>query len=83
MLSPISMWVAPEARGKSIGAALIAAVVDWARRQGFDRLLLDVADDNIPAISLYARKGFEPTGAVSSLPAPREHIVEHERALKL
>jgi GNAT superfamily N-acetyltransferase len=79
----LSMWVAPGQRGKGVGEALVDAVADWARSMGFTRLLLDVADENGPAIALYARMGFEPTGETSALPFPREHILEHERALEL
>lgn len=79
----LSMWVSPTARGKGVGEALIDAVVDWARSEGFGRLLLEVADENAPAIALYDRKGFKPTGATTTLPPPREHIREHERALEL
>lgn len=77
----LSMWVAPEARGKGVGDALIDTVVGWARSAGYSRLLLDVGDHNEPAIGLYARKGFKPTGETSTLPPPRTHIPEHERAL--
>lgn len=79
----ISMWVAPAARGRGAGDALIAAAVDWARAQGFARVVLDVGDHNAPAIALYARNGFEPTGETGSLPPPREHVREHRRALVL
>ncbi len=77
------MWVAPEARATGAGAALIDAVVEWARSKGFVKLLLDVGDDNEPAIALYARKGFESSGEVSTLRHPREHIREHQRVLRL
>lgn len=79
----ISMWVAPEVRGRGVGEALIDAVVEWARASGARRLLLDVGDHNRPAIALYARKGFEPNGTTGSLPAPRSHIREHQRELRL
>jgi len=79
----ISMWVAPEARRLGVGGALIDAIIDHARAQGIARLLLDVADHNVGAIALYARKGFEPTGESGSMPSPREHIREHRRALHL
>ncbi|WP_394841146.1 GNAT family N-acetyltransferase [Pendulispora brunnea] len=79
----LSMWVAPEARGQGVGDALVGAVAAWARAQGFRQLLLDVADTNARAIAFYARLGFFPTGAVSTLPPPREHILEHQRALDL
>jgi ribosomal protein S18 acetylase RimI-like enzyme len=79
----ISMWVAPEARGQGVGGALIDAVVAYARSNGASRLLLDVGDHNQQAIALYARKGFEPTGETGTLPAPRHHIREHQRELRL
>lgn len=79
----VSVWVAPEARGKGVGDALVDAVVDWARRAGYAFLALDVGDDNSYAIALYARKGFVPNGEVSFLPPPREHVREHRRVRKL
>jgi GNAT superfamily N-acetyltransferase len=39
-----AMWVAPEARGKGIGDALIRAVVGWAQANGHERLVLEVGD---------------------------------------
>lgn len=78
-----AMWVAPEARGTGVGGALVDAVVGWARDLGRRRLLLDVADGNEPAIRLYASRGFDPTGVVGSLPPPRQHVPEHQRALTL
>ncbi len=79
----ISMWVAPEVRRGGVGGALVDAIIKWARSSGVNRLLLDVADNNAPAIALYTRKGFAPTGVVSTLPLPREHIREHQRELRL
>jgi ribosomal protein S18 acetylase RimI-like enzyme len=79
----ISMWVAPEARRRGIGEALVGVVIAWAEANGIHRLLLDVADDNAAAIALYARAGFQPNGEVGSLPAPREHIREHQRELRI
>lgn len=77
------MWVAPEARHRGVGKALVLRVVDWAKATGFEVLVLDVADDNRPAIALYERVGFRPTGKVGTLPPPREHVKEHERLLLL
>ena len=42
----LSMWVAPDARGKGVGDELIDAVASWAEADGFSRLVLDVADAN-------------------------------------
>jgi ribosomal protein S18 acetylase RimI-like enzyme len=79
----ISMWVAAEARRLGVGSALIDAVVGWARGEGFQRLLLDVAEGNAAAMALYADKGFVPTGVVGTLPAPRTHIREIQMGLVL
>lgn len=77
------MWVASEARGTGAAGLLVEEVITWARSVGFERLLLDVADENAAAIRLYERVGFLPTGHTAHMPAPREHILEHERVLEL
>jgi ribosomal protein S18 acetylase RimI-like enzyme len=59
----ISMWVAPSARGKGGGDALVGAILAWALQQGADRVSLHVRDDNEPAIALYRRNGFVDVGA--------------------
>ena len=51
----ISMWVAPEARRRGIGHALIKCVVEWAA--GLP-LSLRVMDGNVPAVTAYERGGF-------------------------
>lgn len=71
-----SLWVAPESRRQGIGSALVDAVADWARSQGYGLLFLDVVETELPAIALYARQGFAPNGEGSTLPAPRDHIRE-------
>ena len=77
------MWVAPESRRLGIGQGLVDAVVGWARSAGYARVLLDVADGNIPASRLYGSRGFEANGVTGSLPAPRQHILERQMALEL
>jgi GNAT superfamily N-acetyltransferase len=79
----MSMWVAPNVRRKGVGAALVDAVIDWARSNGVTRLFLDVADHNTSAIALYARKGFAPNDRVATFPPPREHIREQQWELRL
>lgn len=78
-----SMWVSLEYRRSGLALRLIDSVVSWARSGHYQRILLDVGDDNQPAIRLYERCGFQPTGNVSTLRPPRTHIREHERELWL
>jgi RimJ/RimL family protein N-acetyltransferase len=69
----ISMWVAPSARGKGVGEALVEAVAAWARSVGAHRVVLRVFEANARAQGLYRRSGFNPTGAFRSEPgAPDE-----------
>jgi ribosomal protein S18 acetylase RimI-like enzyme len=77
------LWVAPEARGAGVGAALISTVITWARAAGYRYLRLDVGDANAHALRLYQRIGFLPTGVTATLPPPRAHITEHECVLDL
>ena len=53
------MYVAPEARGRGLGRALLEAVIAHARTlTGVERLTLSVVPDNQAARSLYLRLGF-------------------------
>jgi ribosomal protein S18 acetylase RimI-like enzyme len=79
----ISMWVAPEARLRGIGAALVDEVIEWARRRGFRRLVLDVGESNVGARALYENRGFVVTGTTRALPPPREHVKELEMQIEL
>ena len=79
----ISMWVAPEVRRAGVGSRLIDTLIAFASSAGFTRIELDVGDWNTSAISLYASKGFETTGETSAFDAPRNHILEHRRVLRL
>ena len=76
------MWVDPAARTGGIGRALTAAVLDWACEHGFHRIGLWVTEGNAPAITLYERMGFAPTGRRERHPfQPELSILEMERAL--
>ncbi len=55
----VSLWVAPAARGRGGGDALVRAVLDWA---GPSEVRLWVVDGDRPARRLYERHGFVPTG---------------------
>lgn len=55
-----SMWVAPSARGRGVGKALVQCAIEWARGCGlaFRRILLGVRTQNASAIALYTSCGF-------------------------
>jgi ribosomal protein S18 acetylase RimI-like enzyme len=77
------MWVAPEARRDGLATRLVDAVIRWARSAGYPHLILEVGDTNFAAIRLYERCGFVPNGRRGTLPPPRTHLSEHERAMDL
>jgi ribosomal protein S18 acetylase RimI-like enzyme len=78
-----AVGVAPSARGRGVGDALLHSAVNHARQSGYARVVLDVGDFNEVAQVLYARHGFTRTGRTGTLPAPRTHVTEHELALDL
>jgi ribosomal protein S18 acetylase RimI-like enzyme len=53
------LFVAPEARGMGVGTALLDAIVDEAKRRGYDQVRLDVVDTNPRAKALYRHVGFK------------------------
>jgi ribosomal protein S18 acetylase RimI-like enzyme len=57
-LELIGMWVAPAARRKGVGRALIGAVATWARDASKRRVRLEVRRGNSAAFELYRAFGF-------------------------
>ncbi|GAA4888124.1 GNAT family N-acetyltransferase [Streptomonospora salina] len=53
-----SMATLPEARGGGAAGRVLAALAEWARQQGADRMYLQVERDNAAALRLYERAGF-------------------------
>ena len=53
-----SLAITPSARGKGIGAGLIARAIDETRRRGLRAIRLEVRETNASARSLYERCGF-------------------------
>lgn len=47
------LFTAPEARGKGVARALIAAVVEWARERGCSRVYWSTHEENATARALY------------------------------
>lgn len=58
----VSMWTAPEARGRGAGGALVRAGIGWARSRGATGLHLWVIGENEPARRLYEKHGFVRAG---------------------
>ena len=58
-----SLATRPEARGQGVGAALLEAAVDAARRRHCRALRLEVRTDNAAAIKLYERLGYQRIGS--------------------
>ncbi len=58
----LTFGVHPKRRDKGYGAALLCAAMTRAQAYGAAEIMLDVRQDNIPAISLYRRAGFTRIG---------------------
>jgi ribosomal protein S18 acetylase RimI-like enzyme len=53
-----AMWVRPSSRGRGLGRALVAAVIERAAGFGVDELVLRVTEGNDAAAALYRSCGF-------------------------
>ena len=60
--SVFGMYVAPEQGRRGIGAALLRRVIETARLEGIEQLVLTVTATNVPARTLYERSGFRSFG---------------------
>ena len=73
------VWVAPQARGRGVAAALLDAALAWARGVRATAVNLDVTVGNGAAEQLYVRAGFVPVGA----PQPQPGRPQFEQAMTL
>ena len=62
------VYVSPEARGAGIAAALCRALIDQARADGFDRVVLDTSKELAGAQRLYDSLGFARRGPYQPIP---------------
>ncbi len=53
------MYVVPEARGRGIGRAVLAALEAEGRRLGVARIVLETGERQLEALALYASAGFD------------------------
>ena len=58
----IEIAVAKDHRGAGIAGAMLAALISYLRTVGAKRLILEVAEDNQPALGLYHKHGFIEVG---------------------
>ena len=53
------MYVLPEERGKGIAGAILNRLEDWAREAGYHRAVLETGINQIEALGLYKKSGYE------------------------
>lgn len=80
-----SYMVAPQARGRGVGRALVEETLRWAQAQGYRGVQFNaVAQSNRGAVKLYRDLGFEILGTVpEGFDHPREgpvglHVMYHQ-----
>ena len=76
------MWVAPEARGRGVAAALLDEALAWARSIGAHLVQLGVVCDNSAAMQLYTRTGFHKVGTPEPI-RPGSELLEQTMHLSL
>jgi ribosomal protein S18 acetylase RimI-like enzyme len=77
-----ALWVAPAARGRGVGEALVSAVLAWAQDSDYEQVVLWVVEGNSPAERLYDRIGFKRTGAAQPV-RPGDDRIEYEMSRSL
>jgi len=58
----VTIMTAPEARGQGLANRLLTDFIAAAAAEGVSALILEVAEDNHPAIALYRKHGFIEAG---------------------
>ncbi|MDX6655289.1 MAG: hypothetical protein QOH62_82 [Solirubrobacteraceae bacterium] len=70
------MATEPDARGRGAGSAVLGALIEHAATQGAARVWCNA---RVPAISLYARAGFEVESEEFEIPGIGPHVVMARR----
>ena len=71
----LTLAVAPAARGRGLGRALLQAVITKAAAMGANNMFLEVGVDNPAAMSLYAGLGFSTVGTRKAYYNGRDALV--------
>jgi L-amino acid N-acyltransferase YncA len=61
-VAEVSVYVAERARGRKIGASLLAALVEASEREGIWTLQAGIFPENVASITLHERAGFRIVG---------------------
>lgn len=77
-----ALAVAPQARGRGIGRALVAAVTEQAIRRGIRHLLLLTQPEMRAAQHLYAQAGFQRLPGLDWSPMPGVNLLAYGRVLR-
>jgi len=70
------LFIGPEQRGKGIGLLLAEAVIQEAKRLGYDQMRLDTVPSMTSAISLYRSLGFREISSYCHNPVPGAKFFE-------
>jgi GNAT superfamily N-acetyltransferase len=81
MLQLVAMWVAPHARGRGVGGALVEHAVSFAGGTAAKTIELWVNEDNLAARRLYVRTGFTLAGDRQIMPGGDRFEVRMTRKL--
>ncbi|HWV22196.1 MAG TPA: GNAT family N-acetyltransferase [Devosia sp.] len=77
------LWVAPEAQGKGVGAALLAALEEAIAIAGFSHAELETYAGNAGAVRFYSRQGYEPVWRGMKFTASLNYDLEKIRFRKM
>ena len=54
------LYILPEYRSRGLGREYFTFIEDYARKQGYARIRLEVEEENVRARALYGRLGYQP-----------------------
>ncbi|MCH5277186.1 MAG: GNAT family N-acetyltransferase [Desulfovibrionaceae bacterium] len=72
------LMVRPNASGKGVGTSLVNYAIDIAKRQFCVTIRLDTGEQNVPAISLYKKLGFQ---VAANIPMRVGGVIPHSHHL--
>lgn len=83
-LEIINFGVIPSARRKRFGLHLLQALLQGAAKMGIQKIVLEVRETNLPAITLYEKVGFIAKGIRKAYyPDTRENAIIYIKSLSM